>query len=98
SAAGCWTARATRWRTRWWRPGRPTPRGGSPTPTTPVARGRSRGRRFRALGRCPTDAKGRWAIRTVKPGPLPAPDGGTEAPHLDVSVFARGLLGRLVTR
>ena len=53
---------------------------------------------FRGFGRCPTDAEGRWAIRTVKPGPLPAPDGGTEAPHLDVSVFARGLLGRLVTR
>jgi protocatechuate 3,4-dioxygenase, alpha subunit len=53
---------------------------------------------FRGFGRCPTDAEGRWAIRTVKPGPLPAPDGATEAPHLDVSVFARGLLGRLVTR
>ena len=50
------------------------------------------------FGRCATDAEGRWAVRTVKPGPLPAPDGGTEAPHLDVSVFARGLLHRLVTR
>ena len=56
------------------------------------------GRAFRGFGRCPTDAEGRWAIRTLKPGPLPAPDGGAEAPHLDVSVFARGLLGRLVTR
>jgi protocatechuate 3,4-dioxygenase, alpha subunit len=53
---------------------------------------------FRGFGRCPTDDQGRWAVRTVKPGPLPAPGGGTEAPHLDVSVFARGLLGRLVTR
>jgi protocatechuate 3,4-dioxygenase alpha subunit len=53
---------------------------------------------FRGFGRCPTDAEGRWAVRTVKPGPLPAPDGGIEAPHLNVSVFARGLLGRLVTR
>jgi protocatechuate 3,4-dioxygenase, alpha subunit len=53
---------------------------------------------FRGFGRCPTDAQGRWAVRTVKPGPLPAPGGGTEAPHLDVSVFARGLLHRLVTR
>ena len=26
------------------------------------------------------------------------PDGGLEAPHIDVSVFARGLLNRLVTR
>ena len=37
-------------------------------------------------------------VRTLKPGPLPAPDGGVEAPHIDVSVFARGLLNRLVTR
>jgi protocatechuate 3,4-dioxygenase alpha subunit len=53
---------------------------------------------FRGFGRCPTDADGRWEVLTVKPGPLPAPDGATEAPHLDVSVFARGLLHRLVTR
>jgi len=53
---------------------------------------------FRGFGRCPTDAEGRWAVRTVKPGLLPAPDGGLEAPHIDVSVFARGLLNRLVTR
>jgi protocatechuate 3,4-dioxygenase alpha subunit len=53
---------------------------------------------FRGFGRCATDAQGRWAIRTLKPGPLPAPDGGVEAPHIDVSVFARGLLHRLVTR
>ena len=53
---------------------------------------------FRGFGRCPTDAQGRWAIRTLKPGLLPAPDGGVEAPHIDVSVFARGLLRRLVTR
>jgi protocatechuate 3,4-dioxygenase, alpha subunit len=53
---------------------------------------------FRGFGRSATDAGGRWAIRTLKPGPLPAPGVGTEAPHLDVSVFARGLLGRVVTR
>jgi len=53
---------------------------------------------FRGFGRCPTDAQGRWAVRTLRPGPVPAPDGGVEAPHLDVSVFARGLLGRVVTR
>ena len=29
---------------------------------------------------------------------MPAPGGGQEAPHLDVSVFARGLLDRVVTR
>jgi protocatechuate 3,4-dioxygenase, alpha subunit len=53
---------------------------------------------FRGFGRCATDAEGRWAIRTLKPGPLPVPGGGVEAPHLNLSVFARGLLNRLVTR
>jgi protocatechuate 3,4-dioxygenase alpha subunit len=53
---------------------------------------------FRGLGRCPTDAEGRYRIRTVKPAALPAGDGSVEAPHVDVSVFARGLLDRVVTR
>jgi protocatechuate 3,4-dioxygenase alpha subunit len=53
---------------------------------------------FRGFGRCPTDAEGRFRILTVKPGPLPAPGGDTEAPHLNVSVFGRGLLDRVVTR
>lgn len=53
---------------------------------------------FRGFGRCATDAEGRYWIRTLKPGPLPAPAGATEAPHIDVSVFARGLLDRVVTR
>jgi protocatechuate 3,4-dioxygenase, alpha subunit len=55
---------------------------------------------FRGFGRCPTGPDGSYRIVTLKPGPLPVPDGpgATEAPHLDVSVFARGLLDRLVTR
>jgi len=38
---------------------------------------------FRGLGRCATDADGRYRIRTVKPA---TPD-GEQAPHVDVSVF-----------
>jgi protocatechuate 3,4-dioxygenase, alpha subunit len=53
---------------------------------------------FRGFGRSATDADGRWHVTTVKPAPLPTPDGSVEAPHLDVSVFARGLLDRVVTR
>jgi protocatechuate 3,4-dioxygenase, alpha subunit len=53
---------------------------------------------FRGFGRCPTDVDGAWWIRTVKPGPVPARDSRIQAPHLDVSVFARGLLDRVVTR
>ncbi|HEY2509106.1 MAG TPA: protocatechuate 3,4-dioxygenase subunit alpha [Streptosporangiaceae bacterium] len=53
---------------------------------------------FRGFGRSATDADGRFWFRTLKPGPLPDGGGGTEAPHLDVSVFARGMLDRVVTR
>jgi protocatechuate 3,4-dioxygenase alpha subunit len=53
---------------------------------------------FRGFGRCPTDADGRFEFLTVQPGALPVPGGGLQAPHLDVSVFARGLLDRVVTR
>jgi protocatechuate 3,4-dioxygenase alpha subunit len=48
---------------------------------------------FRGFGRCPTDNDGSYSIRTVMPGALPG-----QAPHIDVSVFARGLLHRVVTR
>lgn len=53
---------------------------------------------FRGFGRCPTDEQGWWAIRTVKPGPVPGPGGQPQAPHLALSIFARGLLHRVVTR
>ncbi len=53
---------------------------------------------FRGFGRSATDTDGNYQISTLRPGPLPCPGGGTEAPHLDVSVFARGLLDRVVTR
>jgi protocatechuate 3,4-dioxygenase alpha subunit len=53
---------------------------------------------FRGFGRCRTDDSGRYMFVTVKPGPVPHPSGGTQAPHIDVSVFARGLLKRVVTR
>jgi protocatechuate 3,4-dioxygenase alpha subunit len=53
---------------------------------------------FRGFGRCETGADGRYRFLTVKPGPVPAPGGGLQAPHIEVSVFARGLLKRLATR
>jgi protocatechuate 3,4-dioxygenase, alpha subunit len=53
---------------------------------------------FRGFGRCATDQDGRYRIVTVRPGALPCPSGGAEAPHLNVSVFGRGLLDRVVTR
>jgi protocatechuate 3,4-dioxygenase alpha subunit len=53
---------------------------------------------FRAFGRAPTGHDGSFKIVTLRPGPLPFGDGRTEAPHLDVSVFSRGMLDRSVTR
>ncbi|MFT3864234.1 MAG: protocatechuate 3,4-dioxygenase subunit alpha [Solirubrobacterales bacterium] len=53
---------------------------------------------FRGFARTPTDGEGNWSILTLKPGPIPGPGGVLQAPHLAVSVFARGLLARLVTR
>lgn len=54
---------------------------------------------FRGFARCGAeDGDGSYEIVTVKPGPVPAPDGSVQAPHIDVSVFARGMLHRCVTR
>jgi protocatechuate 3,4-dioxygenase alpha subunit len=53
---------------------------------------------FRGFGRCETDGSGGYGFVTVKPGPVSHPEGGTQAPHIDVSLFARGLLKRVVTR
>jgi protocatechuate 3,4-dioxygenase, alpha subunit len=44
------------------------------------------------------DGDGRFEIVTVKPGPVPGPGDAMQAPHIDVSVFARGMLQRCVTR
>ena len=53
---------------------------------------------FSGFGRSGTDGGGEFSFVTVKPGPVPGPDGRLQAPHIMVSVFARGLLKRLVTR
>jgi protocatechuate 3,4-dioxygenase alpha subunit len=55
-------------------------------------------RSFTGFGRCATDESGRFRFVTCKPGRVPAADGRLQAPHLNVSLFARGLLVRLVTR
>ncbi len=64
------------------------PNGGPGGPTT----------RFRGFARSGADGTGTARIHTVKPSALPAESGRIEAPHLDVSIFARGMLDRLVTR
>jgi len=53
---------------------------------------------FKGYGRVPVNAQGGFRFVTIKPGPVPGPDGKEQAPHLVVSVFMRGVLRRLVTR
>jgi protocatechuate 3,4-dioxygenase, alpha subunit len=53
---------------------------------------------FTGYGRVPTDEAGRFRFATIKPGRVPGPEGNLQAPHLEISVFTRGLLRRLITR
>ena len=50
------------------------------------------------FGRVATDDLGFFSFATVVPGRVPGPDNSLQAPHLAISVLARGLLTRLVTR
>ena len=53
---------------------------------------------FLGFGRTHTEDDGWFEIVTVKPGSVPWPEGGMQAPHLAVGIFARGILKRVVTR
>jgi protocatechuate 3,4-dioxygenase alpha subunit len=48
---------------------------------------------FRGFGRSGTDEEGAWAILTLKPGAVRG-----QAPHVALTIFARGLLHHLFTR
>ena len=53
---------------------------------------------FVGFGRAATDEVGSYRFRTILPGRVPGPGDSLQAPHLAVSIFARGLLRRLATR
>ena len=53
------------------------------------------GRTFTGFARVPTDRAGDYTLRTLRPA---APSSSEHAPHLAVTVFARGLLHHLFTR
>jgi protocatechuate 3,4-dioxygenase alpha subunit len=52
------------------------------------------------FGRSGTDAEGRYRFVTLRPGPVPGAPGANapQAPHMALTVFARGLLIHLHTR
>jgi protocatechuate 3,4-dioxygenase, alpha subunit len=53
---------------------------------------------FRGFGRLETSRAGECVFESIKPGGLPGPDGMMQAPHINITVFARGLQKQLVTR
>jgi protocatechuate 3,4-dioxygenase alpha subunit len=53
---------------------------------------------FKGFGRVATDDDGRFRFTSIKPGRVPAPGSGLQAPHLNVTIFMRGMLKQLLTR
>lgn len=53
---------------------------------------------FIGFGRVASAEDGTFHARIVMPGTVPGRDGTVQAPHLNVHVFARGLLDKLATR
>jgi protocatechuate 3,4-dioxygenase alpha subunit len=53
---------------------------------------------FTGFGRCPTLLDGRFEFVTVKPGCVAYIDSRMQAPHITLTILARGLLRHLVTR
>jgi protocatechuate 3,4-dioxygenase, alpha subunit len=54
--------------------------------------------KFTGWGRSGTDEKNFYSFETVKPGPVPGIDTAVQAPHVNVCVFARGMLVHAYTR
>lgn len=53
---------------------------------------------FQGFGRCASDAEGRFRFVTLKPGPVPGRGNTLQAPHVQIAIFARGLLSHVTTR
>lgn len=53
---------------------------------------------FHGFGRCATDGQGRYRFTTILPGAVRGPGNAVQAPHVTLTLFARGLLRQLVTR
>ena len=55
---------------------------------------------FKGWGRMLTDPDGRYRFRTIKPGAYPNPgyDNWMRPPHIHYSIFAAGLMQRLITQ
>jgi protocatechuate 3,4-dioxygenase, alpha subunit len=53
---------------------------------------------FTGFGTCHAGDDGSYQFITLKPGPVPAPGGGNQAPHINIAVNGLGILKPLRTR
>lgn len=53
---------------------------------------------FNGFGRLASDEQGSCVFETIMPGSVPGNDDTFQSPHINVSIFARGVLKRLATR
>jgi protocatechuate 3,4-dioxygenase alpha subunit len=53
---------------------------------------------FPGFGRAATDDQGKFSFKTLMPAPVPGPGNTLQAPHLAVTIFARGLMIHVNTR
>ena len=53
---------------------------------------------FKGHGRTASDTDGNYWFETIKPGSVPGPNDTQQAPHINVIVFARGMLSHAFTR
>ena len=53
---------------------------------------------FSCFGRCATDDDGTYRFTTIRPGAVTDASGQVHAPHFSLSLYARGIIKRLLTR
>ena len=54
--------------------------------------------KFTGFGRSATDKNGIYSFDTIKPGAVAGPGGKSQAPHIVVCIFSRGMLRQIYTR
>src|SRR6185437_9495388 len=67
-------------------------------PHAEAIQGKSADPKFKGFGRVATGEQGDFSFTTIKPGRVAGPGGTQQAPHIVVTIFARGVLKQFVTR
>jgi protocatechuate 3,4-dioxygenase alpha subunit len=53
---------------------------------------------FQGFGRCASGPDGEYRFVTLKPGQVPGRGNAMQAPHIQIAIFARGLMQHVITR